>query len=266
MFDSNAHQRGLLNLFTGARAVGQSYTDLLNFREIGREEYLIRISYFILRNPSVQAPNRRRTLRTFSTKSVTKKRVSNLERDRRLLLSAMKKEMLFSKKTGVPIDRPGEQLSEYPLSISDSNGKPIKRQKSYFTKSIEGRYKSSPKPITTPYLPTGWVPECSIVEGMFMINTSPLHTHSTMADYAKFLLRRFIISQFTKGGSEVHVIFDNPGRLQNTPKYFEQQRRDATLKVCTDRKCDEINACTLLPHKKWRENFNPLSYMQENTS
>ena len=41
-----------------------------------------------------------------------------------------------------------------------------------------------------------------------------------MADYAKFLLRRFIISQFTKQGSEVHVIFDNPGRIQNTPKYF----------------------------------------------
>ena len=28
-------------------------------------------------------------------------------------MSAMKKKMLFSKKTGIPTDRPGEQLSEY---------------------------------------------------------------------------------------------------------------------------------------------------------
>ena len=73
MFDSNAHQCGLLNLFTRARAVGQSYTDLLSFRETKREEYLIRISYFILRNTSVQVPNRRWTLRTFPIKPVNKK-------------------------------------------------------------------------------------------------------------------------------------------------------------------------------------------------
>lgn len=81
VFDSHAHRCGLLKTFTGARAVGQSYNDLLKFREIGKEEYLIRISYFILRNPSMQAPNRRWTLRTFFTKTVTKKHVNKLQRD-----------------------------------------------------------------------------------------------------------------------------------------------------------------------------------------
>ena len=153
------------------------------------------------------------------------------------------------------MDKPGEQLLEYPLSISDSDGNPLKGQKSYFTKSIEGRYKSSPTQVFTPYLPIGWTPECSIIEGMFLINTSPLRNHITMAEYGRFLLRRFVVSQFAKGGNEVHVIFDNPGRLQNTPKYFEQKRRDTAAKILPDHTCNEITSSTVLPHKKWRETF-----------
>ena len=76
-----------------------------------------------------------------------------------------------------------------------------------------------------------------------------------MAEYAHFLLRRFIVSQFSKGGDEVHVIFDNPGRLQNTPKYFEQKRRDSIAKLSPDHTCSGITTSTVLLHKKWRENF-----------
>ena len=72
-----------------------------------------------------------------------------------------------------------------------------------------------------------------------------------MADYARFLLRRFIVTQFTKGEKEVHVIFDNPGRLQNTPKHFEHKRRDGSAKVIAHM-CEEITNSTLLPHKNWR--------------
>ena len=167
----------------------------------------------------------------------------------------MKKKILFSKKVGKPIDTPGEQLLEYPLSISDNERIPLKGQKSYYTKSLEGRYKNSPSPLITSYLPVGWVPECSIIEGMFLINTTPLQTHRTMAEYARFLLRRFIVSQFSKGGSEVHVILDNPGRLQNTPKFFEQKRLDSMAKLSPDHTCSDINASTVLAHKKWRENY-----------
>ena len=148
---------------------------------------------------SVKAPNRRQTLKAFSTKIVAKKQV-NIEIDRQLVMSAIKKKILFSIKTLTPIERPGEQISEYPLSISDSDGNSIIGRKSCFTKSIEGRYKSSCTPVITPCLPAGWIPECSIVEGMFRINTLPLCTHATMADYARLLLRRFVVSQFTKEG------------------------------------------------------------------
>ena len=246
--------RGLVNPFTNVKAQDQTSHDLLNFRRIGEEEYLIRISYFTLRNASVNGPNRRRTLQTFSTKKVNRKRVSQLERDQRLVLTAIKKKMLFSKKVGKPIDKPGEQLLEYPLSICDNEGVPLKGQKSYYTKSLEGRYKHSPSPLITSYLPVGWTPECSIIEGMFLINTTSLQSHRTMAEYAQSLLRRFIVSQFSKGGNEVHVIFDNPGRLWNTPKYFEQKRQDSIAKVSPDHTCSDLTTSTVVQHKKWREN------------
>ena len=45
------------------------------------------------------------------------------------------------------------------------------------------------------------------------------------------------------------MILDNPGRLQNTPKYFEQKRRDATAKVLADHRCDDITSETMILHK-----------------
>ena len=76
-----------------------------------------------------------------------------------------------------------------------------------------------------------------------------------MADYAGFLLRRFVIPQYSKGGTQVHVLFDNPGRLQNTPKYFEQKRRDSIAKVSVDHRCDDISNYSMVVQSKWRENF-----------
>ena len=99
-----------------------------------------------------------------------------------------------------------EQLLEFLLSISDNNGNLLKGQKSYFTKALEARYKDSSPPIITPYLPANWTPQCSILEGMFIINTSPLNYHQTLADYGRFLIKRYIISEFKKGSSEVHII------------------------------------------------------------
>ena len=60
--------------------------------------------------------------------------------------------------------------------------------------------------------------------------------------------------QFSRGSSEVQVVFENPGRLQNTLKYFEHLRRDALAIVLQDHCCDEILTNTQIP-KNWRENL-----------
>lgn len=90
---------------------------------------------------------------------------------------------------------------------------------------------------------------------MFLINTTPLGSHQTLAHYATFLLRRHAILQFHRGSEEVHIIFDAPGRLANTPKYFEQRRRDAMTKVPLEHYCNDLQGHTQISHGKWRENF-----------
>jgi len=112
---------------------------------------------------------------------------------------------------------------------------------------------SSNPPITTTQLPPDWKPECSILEGMFLINTTPLGTHKTFKDYANFLMKRYVLTQFRKGCSEVHVIFDNPGQLQNTPKFFEHVRRDVAATLKEDHSCVQFNSETKLKGS-WREN------------
>ncbi len=203
----------------------------------------------------MKAPKRKRSLKTFSQKHVRTRKMSQLERDKGLILSTIKKKMQFSIKTGKPIGQPGEQILEYPLSLCDNDGNPLKGQKSYFTKSLNTRYTDTNPPVITTELPHDWIPECCILEGMFMINTTPLGCHTTMTDYANFLFRRYVVPNLKKGMKEIHIIFDSPGRLKNTPKYFEQKRRDANAKISMTHRCDDIIGSTKVIRGKWRESF-----------
>ena len=74
--------------------------------------------------------------------------MTQLVKDRKLVMSAMKKKTLHSAKTGTPIECPGEQYIEFPLSLCDNEGNQLKGQKSYVTKFLESRYKNAiPKVI-----------------------------------------------------------------------------------------------------------------------
>ena len=244
--------RGLINFFTNKAAKAQQSCDLLSFCDTGQREFLNRIKFYILKQPSTSAPLRKRQLQTFSSKKVNKQRVSQLEKDRNLTLSCMRKKIKWSLRTGNPIDKAGEQLIMLPLAISDHQGNPNKGQKSYITKVLANRYKNSQQPIIISEYPQGWQPQCCLLEGMFMINTSPLGSHTTFADYARFLMQRHIIPRFSRGTLEVHLIFDNPGQLKNTPKSFEHRRRDETATIAAGHACEEFNENAKLP-AKWRE-------------
>ena len=76
-----------------------------------------------------------------------------------------------------------------------------------------------------------------MLEGMFLINTTPLGSHKIMSEYAMFLLTRFVLTQF-----------------KNTPKYFEHERRDKSATIQSDHCCDTITSKTKIP-KRWRENL-----------
>ena len=252
-FEAVKSNRGLINPFTKKRATNEQTRDLLTFRTIGENEFLLRISYRILNQPSTNAPNRKRRLQTFSDKKVHTKRVTQLVKDRQLVMSAMKKKMLHSAKTGTPIECPGEQYIELPLSLCDNEGNQLKGQKSYVTKFLESRYKNAIPKVINNHLQ--FTPQCTILEGMFLINTVPLGLHTTFEDYSDFLISRYILPRFKQGSEEVHIIFDNPGRLSKTPKYFEQTKRDKISKLSTQHCCDEIFPKSRIPKGNWHENL-----------
>ena len=68
-------------------------------------------------------------------------------------------------------------------------------------------------------------------------------------------MKRFIQVHLNRGTNEIHIIFVNPGMLPNTPKQFEQQRRDATGKISANHCCDDLSNATPVHTGKWRETF-----------
>ena len=128
-----------------------------------------------------------------------------------MVQKCLHKKLKWSKQTGRPIDKIHEQYVPLPLALAESNGMPIKGQKNNTTKALKARYKDASPPVFLNALPRTWVPECVMVEGMFMLNTSPLGSHRTFADYANFLRKRFLTPHFTNGAREVHLLFDDPG-------------------------------------------------------
>ena len=121
------------------------------------------------------------------------------------------------------------------------------------TKALDNYYENAPVQAFLPAFPPTWNSQCVLMEGIFLINVSPLGTHYTFGDYATFLMKRHLIPHFSRGIFEVHLIFDSPGRLKATPKYFESITCYQIAIVMAGHTCDNFGIATKLP-LKWREN------------
>ena len=208
---------GLLNPFSKRSATQEEQHDLMQFRDIGQREFERHVGYYVLKQPSVHPPQRKKRLLTL-TKKAKSRQVLQLEKDRRVVQKCLHKKLKWSKQTGKPIEKIAEQYVPIPLALADSNGMPIKGQKSNATKALKSRYKDAKPKVFSNSLPEGWVAGCVIVEGMIMVNKTPLGNHRTFADYANFLAKRFLTPHFSAESKEVHLIFDNPKVLAQTPK------------------------------------------------
>ena len=191
--------RGLINPFSKKKATHDQEHDLSSFRDTGTTEFEKYISYYVLRQASIPFRRRKRRLATFSQRKPSKRQVSQLERDRKLVQKCLHKKLKWCKQTKKPLETLAEQYIPLPLLLLAVTKVHLKGQKSYSTKAFETRYKESSSPVILNGLPQGWKPECSIIDWMFIINTTPLGTHRTLADYVQFLIRRFILPQFSKG-------------------------------------------------------------------
>lgn len=139
----------------------------------------------------------------------------------------MRKELTIIQLLNQTLDVIGQQYIEFPRALCTTDGLPVKGQKSIATNFYQARYKDSDLIIHA--FPSTWIADAVILEGMFLINTKPLHSHKVMGNYGNFLMRRFIVPYLKKGSQEVHLLFDDPGRQSENPKQFEQSRRDTSL-------------------------------------
>ena len=77
---------------------------------------------------------------------------------------------------------------QYSKAICDSDGN---LHKGTWTSKVEGRYGSQLAVILN-HLPPQWFAQAVLIDGMFIINTTPLRKNKTIFDYSLMPYYRFI--------------------------------------------------------------------------
>ena len=219
--------RGLFNVFTKTSADLQQNFDMLNFRATGETEMNAFIKARVIGTPSTDAPVRRKNLKVFKGAKKERKNQNSKssEKDKKTLLACLRKTIANCKQNGTQVPD-FLQFNELPRALCTSDGLPNKGQKSNVLKFYQRRYNT----VITCIYPPLWKPDTIILEGMFLINSSPLYgQHKTFVDYVIFLVKRWIVPHLSKPSvKEVHVLFDHPERQGNYPKQVERLRRDVS--------------------------------------
>lgn len=216
--------RGVLNVFSSTKALPEQEHGLMHCYDIGEQDYENYVTYRILRKPTnLDAPVRQRKLQTMSSKGKNRKKKTSLkEKEEKTQMKCLRKRLAWCSKTGQSFNSSSEQYTVLPRAMCDASGNPHKGAKSNWTDKIHKRYN-----VTVGMLPQDWKPDAVILDGMFLVNLTPLRQTETIHDYTYLIFRRFIRPYFNQGAIEVHVIFDvppEPGKFN--PKAGEQNRRD----------------------------------------
>ena len=201
MLPTSSQECGLHNIVSNTAATPEQTHDLLNFREIGQLEFEAHVNYRILRTPSADAPRRRKRLQTFTNTKATQKRLKQIDRERKIQQTCMKKQLVVLAN--------GQQMPpecEFTFIPDQMNYlQKVTRVKQLI---FETRYKKVSVIVSN--FQTSWVPESVILEGMFLIQTAPPPGVTTFQQYTEMLLKRFVLPHLRAGTLEVHVVFDDP--------------------------------------------------------
>ncbi|KAJ8043226.1 hypothetical protein HOLleu_10221 [Holothuria leucospilota] len=199
--------------------------DLTTFYSTGEEDFLSYVRCFILGDRSTKAVRKTRNLHTFGEKKRTQVKKQQELKDHKLQIACLRKQVAWSKSNNSAVS----SLSQFiplPRAICDFDGIPNKGAKAVAATFLQKRYPEAF--LEKPDRINQGNSTCVIMEGMFMINlTRPLDCHKTFGDYAFFLYKQWVVyaMRFLKA-SEIHIVFDHPGRHGALPKDIERQRRD----------------------------------------
>ena len=143
----------LCHLFRMKPLTPEQINNLTTFRTTGQQDFEIRIEYDILRISSAKPPKRQKRLLTFTERKSRRKKVSKIERERKLQVECWKKRLEFTSKTGH--QSPAfQQCIELPRAIATSSGQPVKGVKSNITKVYQKRYENASPRIFHTCFPT----------------------------------------------------------------------------------------------------------------
>ena len=217
----------LFHIFSRETANSQQEKSLLNFRQIGQESYESYYKIQILHDTSVNKPVIRKfNLKTFAKEKVRRRRVSDLEKEKRLITLCYKRTISMSEERKQPISSL-LQFVPVPRAICSPDGLPRKGSKAVIYDFFQKRYTSDSQIVSTTYS-SSVSDTCMVVEGMNIIYMSPLKQHNFFIEYANMLVSRWITPFFTKGFKEVRILFDQAGTQGLSPKGIERKRRDKT--------------------------------------
>ena len=196
----------LANKITNVIATPDQQHDLLAFRAIGQVKFENHVACRILQKPSAQAPSRLKKLKTFTVCKSTKQKAKQIDKERKIIENCTKKQLAMYR-SGKPSDSKfNPPYIVLPRALADENGNPHKANKSTPTSFFKNRYCENN--VITNEFPPNWMPDSVLLEGMFMIQTTPILGVVKFADYSKLLTHHYILPHFKNGVKEVHVIFD----------------------------------------------------------
>ena len=152
--------RGVVNLFTNVQATAEQAHDLVNARQIGKPGYINYVTHYLMQLPSVNAPIRRKQLLTMSPLKVTKRRMSQKQKEQRDTLKCLRKRLAWCNQTGQKFNESEEQYSVLPRSLANVDGTPQKANKSKWTQKLQGSYKGANSPFVSAL---DWVPQVAII-------------------------------------------------------------------------------------------------------
>ena len=162
----------LHHIFSDIDATEEQTDCLMNYRQEDLNNY---INCFLIKTSELTShppPRRRRNLKTFSGVKLSIYKQKKEIQDQKTVISCLRKKIAFSKLTNQPISDL-EQCIQLPRALCDAEGIREKGQKSWASLVFKRQYPNMFYPVTS-YPPSPDVHTAYIIDGMFIINSSPL--------------------------------------------------------------------------------------------
>jgi len=174
----------------------------MTFWDIGLEAYKHYINTRLIQRNMISVPLRCKKLLTMSSMKTRKKKMIPKELEAKQVIKCLRHWLQWCNNNKISFDSEEEQYSILPWALADEDGCPHKSNKSHWTNKLQQRYQSLEQSVIVSLL--SLVPQATITDTMFIINTRPLRRTTIFSKYGKLLFNQYILEHFKMGTHEIH--------------------------------------------------------------